>query len=348
MVHVNEETDENLKFLLSFGTIQGFVEVLTPLGQCSLRTILSQVIRRVGLNRTTTIEDDLSSEESRHNIFRSISSRLFIDVSGILRSPLKNRFNVSLIDTGMNEIVEDFRRTNRIRQRSIFSYTKNLFFFSLFFVPFLFRFCRNLLFPRYAKTLLRRKLAEFENFNEEKLKKCRNFCSKLEVLRDGFVRLPNLIVDFGASAILPSIFSLKMLEFLTKNRLDAWNLTRAVESNPTTELSLNLSRLASNFGQEDFQNFIKKYGCRAIGEIDVGRKRWSEEPEKVLQQIELYSKLDESIEQIHEKSRKSAFETFVRYENSFGNSIVGRIKVRRKRSICVCFSFHSNYERRSY
>ena len=39
------------------------------------------------------------------------------------------------------------------------------------------------------------------------------------------------------------------------------------------------------------EEFFQKYGCRAIGEIDMGRKRWSDEPELVMDQLKNYLKI---------------------------------------------------------
>ncbi|CAF4073143.1 unnamed protein product, partial [Rotaria sp. Silwood1] len=60
-----------LRCMVSFGTIQGFLQPITPLGQSTLRTILCSILRTVGVNRSTSIEDDISSNPLRHHIFKS-------------------------------------------------------------------------------------------------------------------------------------------------------------------------------------------------------------------------------------------------------------------------------------
>ncbi|CAF3638125.1 unnamed protein product, partial [Rotaria sp. Silwood2] len=55
-----------------------------------------------------------------------------------------------------------------------------------------------------------------------------------------------------------------------------------------------------------------------IGEIDIGRKRWSDEPQIVIEQIKNYLKIrnpDKAIDRIHDQSRQSAYETLSRIEN---------------------------------
>ena len=64
--------------------------------------------------------------------------------------------------------------------------------------------------------------------------------------------------------------------------------------------------------------FFRVYGCRGIGEIDIGRPRWSDQPEAVIEQIKNYLKIvnpEKAIGKIHEQSQQSAYEALNRIES---------------------------------
>ncbi|CAF4468807.1 unnamed protein product [Rotaria sp. Silwood2] len=222
-----------LRCMMSFGTVQGFLKPMTPLGQSSIRTILNSYYRAIHVDRSTSIEDDISSDPLRHPTFKSASNRLWIDITDTLTSPAVRFCDLSTVDTGMNP-------------------------------------------------------------------------------------------------------------------MDALALTRAVESNPTTEMNLmlwkltvlikdhettlklfeneptdNLVRMYKNKSfdkdiQYTMDEFFHNYGCRGIGEIDIGCKRWFDEPQVVIEQIKNYLKIrnpDKAVDKIHDQSRQSAYEALSRIED---------------------------------
>ena len=56
-------------------------------------------------------------------------------------------------------------------------------------------------------------------------------------------KLPVVLVNYAGPCLVPSLVSLKLIQKLTKNPVDALALTRAVESNPTIEMNLTLWKL---------------------------------------------------------------------------------------------------------
>ena len=144
----------DLRCMISFGTVQGFLEPMTPLGQSAIRTLLCSFLRKVGVNQTTSLEDDISPNPLRHNIFKSSANRMWIDITGILTSPISNVFGLSMVDTGMGKIINYLVRSKSFPSKSIFSSLKTYLFLILFFIPFIFKVIRNFLFPRYAKRFI--------------------------------------------------------------------------------------------------------------------------------------------------------------------------------------------------
>lgn len=45
--------------------------------------------------------------------------------------------------------------------------------------------------------------------------------------------------------------------------------------------------------QTVISNFLARYGCRGLGEIDIGRTRWSEDPEHIMGVLKSYMKIDD-------------------------------------------------------
>ena len=345
--------------MVSFGAIQGFLDPMTPLGQSTIRTSFSDILRKAGFDRTSSYEDAISSNSLKHNIIKSSANRLYFDITGILTSPVGRSFGLSRGDIGMGKIIDHLNRPELFPQKPIISSIKTIFGLLFFIIPLLFRSIRNFIFPRYAKRLFVNQMEKYHQFvdqgfndeNNRTLTDCvKHFTHVLSVL-------PLMIARYGAPCILPAIISLKRLEKLAKNPIDVLALTRAVESNPTTEMNLRLWKLTvlirENHSilqlfenqttmnlvqiyqrklfdkeiQEELETFFRVYGCRGVGEIDIGRPRWVDQPEVVIEQIKNYLKIinpEKAIGKIHEQSQQSAYEALNRIENQLEHPWIQR------------------------
>ena len=340
----------DLRCFGSFGTIQGFLEPMTPLGESSLRTTVCSQLRKVGINRTSTFADDISSNPSRHYLFKSAAFRSWIDFTGIFTLPMGGRFGLSLVDAGMGKVINHINRPQLFPRKSIFASLTTLYSMFLFVIPLVLRAIRNFIFPRYAKRLFMDQISKYHQFVDRGFQpeNNRTFTDCVNHFTNVLSRLGLIPIYYGATCILPAVISLKILEKFAKDPIDAIALTRAVESNPTTEMNLNLwkvtelirnnpsalnlfenepveqlvnlykNRSFEEGVQSELEEFFRAYGCRGIGEIDIGRPRWSEQPEAVLNQIKNYLKIinpDKAITRIHERSQQSAYEALHRIES---------------------------------
>ena len=349
----------DLRCMLSFGTVQGFLEPMTPFGESTIRTLLGKIIGTVVATRSATAEDDMSSDSLGHDVIKSASNRLWLDITGILTSPMVNLFGLSMVDSGIGKIISYLIRSKSFPVKSFFSsiktYTCVLFFFMTLFVKAI----RNFLFPRYAKNLFMNELEKYHQFLERGFKATNNsnLTSCVHHFQNILQLLSPLILNYGGPSIVPGIISIKLLQKMTKNPADALALTRAVESNPTTEMNLTLWKLSvliaenvttldlfENKSTDDLvdiyinksfdeniqmamEEFFSKYGCRGIGEIDIGRKRWSDEPQAVIEQIKNYLKIrnpDKAVDKIHEQSKQSAYDALSRIENQLKRPFIQR------------------------
>ena len=140
---------------------------------------------------------------------------------------------------------------------------------------------------------------------------------------------PTLLPD-AAPLVAPAVVMLRVLSELTDATTDghgvsplAMEVTRAIPRNPTTEMDLTLwavaeairadpeatfafqaltpTELAARYAarrlpdgaQAALDAFLTAYGMRGVGEIDLGRPRWREDPTDLLQTLTVYLDLPE-------------------------------------------------------
>ncbi|CAF2755241.1 unnamed protein product [Rotaria sp. Silwood2] len=328
-----------LRCMMSFGTVQGFLKPMTPLGQSSIRTILNSYYRAIHVDRSTSIEDDISSDPLRHPTFKSASNRLWIDITDTLTSPAVRFCDLSTVDTGMSKIIDYIIRSKLFPVKSIFSSLITYLFLLFFFISVFLKTIQNFIFPHYGKKLFMDALEKYHQFIDKGFEDQNNqsFTDCVNHFQNILSALPLTLVKYDIPSIAPAIISLKILEKLTKDPMDALALTHAVESNPTTEMNLmlwkltvlikdhettlklfeneptdNLVRMYKNKSfdkdiQYTMDEFFHNYGCRGIGEIDIGCKRWFDEPQVVIEQIKNYLKIrnpDKAVDKIHDQSRQ--------------------------------------------
>jgi rifampicin phosphotransferase len=85
----------------------------------------------------------------------------------------------------------------------------------------------------------------------------------------------------------------------TEMDLALWDTAQAIRSDPAAAAyfqSQPAATLAADFqaarmppaAQSAVQKFMDRYGMRGVGEIDLGRKRWREDPTSVMQSLNSY------------------------------------------------------------
>jgi pyruvate,water dikinase len=90
----------------------------------------------------------------------------------------------------------------------------------------------------------------------------------------------------------------------TQMDLDLWETARKIRSegialaqmqnSPAVELADEyLNRNLPPVAQEAVTDFLKRYGMRGVGEIDIGRPRWSEDPTQIMQVIKSYLRIED-------------------------------------------------------
>ena len=334
---------------------KGFLDPWTPLGQSAIRTLYCGMLRNVGVNQCTSFEDDISSDPLRHRVFKSSAYRLWIDVTGILTSAGKKMFGVSIQNVEMGRIVDYLKYTDMFPKKSIFSLLKAYLVLFFLVIPLILRSIKSFLFPRRAKNLFIHQMEKYHQFVDDGFQdpNKQKFSDYVKHFTNVYKVLASTISKYGAPCLFPGLATTKIIGKITNNPIGALSVTRAVESNPTVEMSLILWKITllirnnpSNLKlfenqttdnlvnmlknklfeknlQIEIDQFFRIYGCRGFGEVDIGRERWCDKPENVIDQIKSYLKLnnpDKAIDKVHEKSKESAYETLHQMENELKNS----------------------------
>jgi pyruvate,water dikinase len=91
----------------------------------------------------------------------------------------------------------------------------------------------------------------------------------------------------------------------TEMDLALWGTAQAIRSEPETAAGLGAMGLADavaayragvlpSAAQTAIGGFLERYGMRGVGEVDLGRARWREDPTFVLQAVKSYLEIDEA------------------------------------------------------
>lgn len=320
-----EETFDPLLVWFSFGAVQGLMGPITPIGQDAIRHVFTGGARLFDVHLEPEEQRifALAGERIWTNITgvlrHPLGKRLIIDL-------------LEFVEPGTARIVGSLMGEPRLGAgsgRFKFSTARRL---AKFFLPILARGIRNASNPERARLTFDRAIEEYLRTAqiapaENKFDRLANIL----VFVQGRVAtvfqflLPKFISVFG-----PSMASLVLLDSLAGDTsgtdrgfsMLVLETTRGLPQNVTTEMDLALwdtagairsdpesldaftasapSALAGRYldgtlpsaAQAAILSFMDRYGMRGIGEIDIGRPRWREDPTPVMQTLQSYLQID--------------------------------------------------------
>ena len=311
---IPEISFDPLKVWFSFGTVQGLVGPITPLGQNTILHVVLGAGKLFGLK--------LNYGES--DLFALAGERIWIKISDVIRHPLGYRIVGGLLDyvePSVKEIVFRLVSESNLGAGSgkfKLSTFRRLLFFAL---PIGVQMVRTMLWPKRARD-------RFETAIDDYLA-----TAYIPPADDRFERLVNLttfIKDRIANALpflLPKFIplfgpSMALLNLLNKitgqDRALILEVTRGLPDNVTTEMDLALWKSATVIrkdtvseelftatdatqlaclyldgslpllAQSAIAAFMYQYGMRGVGEIDFGQPRWRDDPTPVMHMLKSY------------------------------------------------------------
>lgn len=313
----------------SFGSFQGILTAITPLGQDSIRMIAGGAARWFG----APIRYD------ENEIIVPAGERLWIRITDVLRNPLGFKAVRTFLAFGEPSVRQILRRladephigggSGRLKISTIRALLG-------FLLPIFFRAARAMHDPENAQA---RFLSGLESWSGQPAISAtdpfRRLAQRLRFTQTSLGDTLYILLPRFASVFAPAMLSLNVLTHLTPGgpekesdhgfSMTALEITRGLPNNVTTEMDLALWQaakmirrdpvshstilaadapgLAARYldgslpqaAQTAITGFMKRYGVRGVGEIDIGRPRWREEPTAIMQTLQSYLQIQDDM-----------------------------------------------------
>ncbi len=311
---------EPLQVLFSFGAVQGLLGPMTPLGQDAIRALSAGAAGLFGYRLTAETQ----------KVIHSAAERLFIRITGLVRNGVGRRllraalgFLEPSIQEAMLALWDDPRlaATGGPTPRTMRRIVPVL-------VPVAGRQILTLLQPEAQRARFQREVDDLAVSFERRMAAATTLSSQVALVEEMLdlafrFMLPRFVPRFGAG-----MFSLTLLHRLAKGLPDGGRevlaVTRGLPDNVTTEMDLALWQVAQAIqsdaatlahiqqaeaavlaeeyladglpepAQSAIAGFLGRYGARGVGEVDLGRPRWREDPTPVMQALQSYLRVEDA------------------------------------------------------
>jgi pyruvate,water dikinase len=325
-----EMPPEPLKVLFSFAAVQGMLDPITPLGRDTIRTIF-----RMGASLFR-----IPVTENYQTVLYDAGERLWANITTLLRNTVGRKIihvALGMVEPTVQRAIMQIWDDPRLLPERTGISLRAIWQMSSFFPRLAGNVLLNLLSPSKRRAMIvargERILAEVREQNKVITGTAREQVgqaadSLLNVANGNLPRTFLLFVSAVASA-MASFNAVRVLskEIPEENNGRSWTdlvleLTRGLPHNPTTEMDLDLWRVAAaiqrspelmtefqqyeprelagryqsgampELGRRIIDKFLDRYGGRGFGEIDLGRPRWREEPAHVFESLSSYLQID--------------------------------------------------------
>ncbi|WP_086821374.1 PEP/pyruvate-binding domain-containing protein [Allokutzneria sp. NRRL B-24872] len=287
---IPESTKDGPRAYFSANVAQGVFAPFTPAGLAGMQLAMGAGARRAGI----PVADPLDGPP----IFTHSAGRIYVDITTALRNPVGRTFIPRLF--GMMEarsaeifqqLTEDprFALTTTKRGPTLRKLVKTAV--RLGAPP---RAVHALLRPEAVRANAFRYAEEIDQLTrtrpgltaEQRLDFITRIFTDITIPRVVRV-MPVVLGTFALIAAMPKIIG-------DPDSVDDVRVVlKGMPHNVTTEMDLELWRIAKHGSDGDLDRFLAKYGHRAVAEIDLGVPRWSEDPSHVRGMIANYRRVDD-------------------------------------------------------
>lgn len=316
---VPEVSFDPIKVWFSFGAVQGITGPVTPLGRDTALHLVSGAARVFNLR----------VNPHDNPVFYEAGERLWAKISDLLRHPAGARIFpriAGVLEPSIAQIIEGLMSDPRLGAGQGKAALRTYRRIARFALPLLIRAAGNMLRPGQARL---RFDTDIEGYlvssrvapGADRFERLENITAYIRGRVVG--AFPFLLPRF-----LP-VFAPGMAAFTVLHRLAGSShqqlvleITRGLPGNVTTQMDLalwaaakairadadgsalfqtasavDLARLALDgamppAAQAAVDQFLDRYGMRGVGEIDLGRPRWREDPTPILQTLKSYLQID--------------------------------------------------------
>jgi phosphohistidine swiveling domain-containing protein len=354
------------RVFLSFGAVQGITDPLTPLGMDSIRLLMAGGASLFGIQ----------ADQNSQGIMYIAGERLWAELTAVLRHPLGARMAPRVftgVEPGsipaLKAIMADENLgagSGRIRVASL----RRAAGFAIRMMRKVIYWIQR---PEGKAALIREdiqaRVREFEAQSRPHDGEQVTLRHALNVHHKLYGLFPYAIPEIASvliAGLLPLVPLSRMSRELTGSQDAALEITRGVAGNVTTEMDLALWRsaraikadpaslkalsaqsseeLARAFlkgalpavAQQELGGFLARYGMRGLGEIDIGRPRWSDDPTPIVHTLQSYLLIEEgpqAPDAVFERSARSAEQAIGTLENAARASYAGWLKSRIVRAL---------------
>ncbi len=317
---------EPLKVMMAFSAVQGIFEPLTPLGQDTMKLVLTGGGRVLGYN--TTIE--------RQQIFYVAAERLYINFSPVLHNAVGRQILpriIGAIDPGVAQAFQEVIKDPRLAPTGAGISVDALRRLLRFILPTARRIRQAWRDPDEIRKQLTDMMDDTVAETTARMAPAGDlwvdYARRLELLYSASNLFPDLVVPYGVSAVIagmipffgvlqrfaqeaaavtgqPQIASLPLEiarslphNVTTEMDLTLWQIAQIIRADAETASIMSstpAADLAARYlrgdlpiaAQAAIAAFLDRYGMRGLGEIDIGRPRWREQPEHIMQVLQSY------------------------------------------------------------
>lgn len=344
--------DEPLEVLLSFGVWQGMLDPYTPLGQDMFGFLVSGMSELFGRK--------ISAREQR--VFLGAGERLFVNITGLLSNPIGRKaasIFIGAIDpvSGaiLAELLKDvpFGAETRLSLKGRFRLIRGV-------RPLVGNVLFNLLWPARGRARLERQidaaLAEAQGCCDA----AQNLAELIEAIDAVASKMPrqmlprlvggiaagqapyqNLLLRSdeipGAPELLMELARGLPHNVTTQMDLALWRTAQAIRADASAAAyfsTTEVERLVTEYRAEKLPaaaqtaicGFLSTYGMRGVGEIDLGRPRWRENPTDLFQALKSYLQIDPALspEAVFQRGAAKIQQVQAQLEQTFSEAPKGK------------------------
>jgi pyruvate,water dikinase len=314
------QNDDDLRVYFSANVAQGVFDPFTPMGLQTFRLVSSGIAAAIG----RPVRDPAAGAP----IYAESAMRVFVDLTPVLRDPFGRELPARVMNAmefRSKAIFEKLLEDPRLRARGSASRSRIRTIGAVLHTGAPQNALRAMLRPDATR---KRVLAEMDQGLAD-VRIPETSAGRLDAYEDLILRFPPRFFPRMFGLIVPGVLSYALANRLLGDRaqpgemqtvlrglpynpttemdLALWNIARAARDDPASRDALNArspAGLSAQYRerslppqlQREMKSFLERYGHRAIAEIDLGVKRWSEDPAHLLGAIANYLRLgDEAI-----------------------------------------------------
>ena len=321
-----------LRVMMAFAAVQGIFEPLTPLGQDTMKLVLTGAGRALGYD----------TDIGRQNFLFIAAERLYIDGAPVLRNAIGRQVLprvITAIDPGVAQAFSELVHDPRLAPKGLPLRLSTLRRLLRFVLPKAWRIGQIWRNPDGERKAILRMMDDEVAKAERGLQPTgdlwTDYVRALDTLASARRLFPDFVIPHGMTAVVASMvpFFGIMQRFARQAARSTGQpevahlpleIARGLPHNVTTEMDLALWQTAQVLradpvaahafaaepaadlaalyldaslpyaAQAAIGAFMHRYGMRGLGEIDIGRPRWREQPEPVMQVLQSYLRMDDT------------------------------------------------------